>query len=478
MRQSRIRAPEFPPSLEWINTPEPLSLADERGKLVLLDFWTYCCINCMHVLPDLHYLEKKYADNLTVIGIHSPKFQNERVSEQVQKAINRYNINHPVANDPQLRVWREYAVRAWPTLVLIDTEGYILATLPGEGNRQHLDDLISREIARAKSSGTLEPRKSALKSIAENAETGLYFPGKILIYKNKLYVSNSGRQQILELDLDGKLLRTFGSGIPGRLDGASAQAQFNNPQGMVGVDDMLIIADTDNHCLRAIDLSSGNISTLAGNGEQGGFMPLNGAYPAPTTALNSPWALATRGNFVFIAMAGSHQIWWYDRVQQTLGLLAGTGHEDIIDGRARSSAFAQPSSLSLAEEILYVADSETSSIRKIDLSIGEVNTLIGHGLFDFGDKIGLAHEARLQHPLGVAADLNRKLLWIADTYNHKIKKLDITSHLVSDFKLDVKLNEPSDVLVQNQLLWIIDSNNHRLLQADIETGKVKELKIH
>lgn len=475
MRPSRIRAPEFPASLEWVNTSKPLSLAEERGKLVLLDFWTYCCINCLHVLPDLRYLEEKYPDTLTVIGIHSPKFYNEHVGTQVQKAINRYGIQHAVANDPQLQLWREYAIRAWPTLVLIDAKGYIIAALPGEGNRQYLDELIRSEITAAQNLGDLLPRKATVKLIAENPENNLYFPGKILICKDKLYVSNSSQHQVLELDLTGKILQQFGVR---NLDQAHPIGPFSNPQGIIAIDNNLIVADTDNHCLRQIDLATGFITTLAGTGEQGGFMPLNGVYPALTTPLNSPWALATDDQLIYIAMAGSHQIWWYNRMQKTLGLLAGTGHEDIIDGNLKTAAFAQPSGLSLAKENLYVADSETSSIRKIELGSGQVKTLIGHGLFDFGDETGLAHLARLQHPLGLCVDEKHNLIWIADTYNHKIKKLDVKSHVVSDFDLNVKLDEPSDVIAFNNTLWISDTNQHRILQADIETGKVVDVKIH
>jgi thiol-disulfide isomerase/thioredoxin len=114
-----VRAPEFPAGMQWLNTATPLRLADLRGKIVLLDFWTYCCINCMHIIPELTALERKYPNELVVIGVHSAKFHNEGDSENIRQAILRYEIQHPVVNDRDFRIWRSYAVRAWPTLMVI-----------------------------------------------------------------------------------------------------------------------------------------------------------------------------------------------------------------------------------------------------------------------------------------------------------------------------------------------------------------------
>ena len=143
----RIHAPELNGAIDWLNVPKPLTLKELRGKVVLLDFWTYGCINCMHVIPELRRLEEKYRDALVVIGVHSAKFTNERASENIRRILVRYDIDHPVANDAEFRIWREYGARAWPTLVLIDPEGYVVATASGEGKGEAFDQAIGAVIA-------------------------------------------------------------------------------------------------------------------------------------------------------------------------------------------------------------------------------------------------------------------------------------------------------------------------------------------
>src|SRR5437870_11806110 len=157
--RARVSAPELDGAVAWLNTAGPIRLRDLRGKIVLLDFWTLCCINCIHTLPDLARLEKKYPKELVVIGVHSAKFDNEKNSESIRKAILRYEISHPVVNDARMAIWRNYAVRSWPTLVLIDPEGYYLGRVSGEGNYQLLDEVIGKlvQIHRAKKTLNEQP---------------------------------------------------------------------------------------------------------------------------------------------------------------------------------------------------------------------------------------------------------------------------------------------------------------------------------
>src|SRR3712207_3570738 len=122
----RVRAPELEGGRGWLNTDAPLSLAALRGKVVLLDFWTYGCVNCMHVIPDLKRLEEKYRKQLVVIGVHSAKFENEKETENIRRIVLRYGLEHPVVNDADFRIWKSYAVRAWPTQVLIDPADYVV----------------------------------------------------------------------------------------------------------------------------------------------------------------------------------------------------------------------------------------------------------------------------------------------------------------------------------------------------------------
>ena len=127
----RVRAPDgiLDGGKEWLNTTGPIGLKDLRGKIVVIDFWTYCCINCMHVLPDLKYLEQKYPNELVVIGVHSAKFTNEKESNNIRQAIMRHEIEHPVVNDAEMTIWGKFGVRSWPTLAIIDPEGFYCCLL-------------------------------------------------------------------------------------------------------------------------------------------------------------------------------------------------------------------------------------------------------------------------------------------------------------------------------------------------------------
>ncbi len=463
----RIRAPELPANLDWFNVSQPLTLAGLRGKVVLLDFWTYCCINCMHVLPDLRYLEKKYPTTLTVIGVHSPKFENERDPTQLQKAINRYHIQHPVANDPAFQVWRAYGIKAWPSVIFIDPEGYVVGVLRGEGRRKQLDELISQHTQSAREKGVLRESKTVLAPRPEPSTT-LSFPGKVLVTRASLYIADSGRNRIVETHHDGRIKRVFGGGSAGMLDAQGSEAMFDNPQGMVVVGDFLYVADAGNHAIRRVHLKSGEVMTLAGTGRQGRYVADHFRDPQEAE-LNSPWDLAYYDGNLYIAMAGQHQIWRINLNHQAIERYAGCGREDIVDGPLESACFAQPSGLAALDERLFVADAETSAVRELEINRHVVSTLVGKGLFDFGDRSGVGREARLQHPLGIAVDPERNALWLADTYNSKIKRVDVRTRQVSTFKIGAQLNEPGGLSRYRNTLFIADTNNHRIVALDLHS---------
>ncbi|MEJ2685929.1 MAG: thioredoxin-like domain-containing protein [Gammaproteobacteria bacterium] len=475
MSESPIRAPELPTKLEWFNTAQPVKLAEQRGKVVVLDFWTYCCINCVHVLADLRYLEEKYRDGLTVIGVHSPKFPRERVGRQVQKAINRYHIRHPVANDPELSLWRTYGIKAWPSLIVIGPEGYILGVLRGEGHRRKLDQLIGEQLEKAEEKGVRQRSPMPYRPAPEPPST-LSFPGKVLATPERLYISDSGRNRVVETNHFGRVLRIFGSGSPGLLDNTADSAAFNNPQGLALVDEFLYVADTDNHAIRRVRLRSGDVETIAGTGVQdrgGGTF-----FDDPTKAsLNSPWDLAYDNGILYIAMAGRHQVWRLHLTNNTLGAYAGSGREGISDGPAAQASFAQPSGLAVADERLFVADAETSAIRQIRLPFNTVGTVVGTGLFEFGDTDGAGRAARLQHPLGIAVDAKRKRLWIADTYNCKIKTMRLKSNAISTFNIGYPLDEPAGLSVQGDLVFVANTNAHEIVRIDLAAKKVEAMEI-
>lgn len=472
----REAAPGFPDTLEWFNVAAPLTLEGLQGRIVLLDFWTYCCINCLHVLPDLRYLEEKYAADLVVIGVHSPKFPNERVQAQVAHAIARYDIRHAVAHDPGFQVWREYVIRAWPTLVVIDAEGFIAGSFSGEGRRAQIDDLIARLIDEGRRGGTLRPGPAPYRPGPQQGGI-LRFPGKVLaLGGGRLAISDTGHHRVLVTDAAGTVTGRWGQGVPGLQDGTPAEAAFHGPQGLLRVGDTLFVADTGNHALRAIDLGTGAVQTVAGTGVQGRHP---GTYfeDARRAPLNSPWDLAWADGRIFIAMAGPHQIWVFDPQLGAIGVYAGTGREALLDGPREAAAFAQPSALACdaGHDHLYVADSETSALRRIDLRAEQVQTLVGEGLFEFGDEDGTGAAVRLQHPLGIAFDAVRNRLWIADSYNHKIKYLDLMSQVVSSHPVAVALAEPGGLSFDDPWLWVANTNAHQVLGIHVESGVVREV---
>jgi thiol-disulfide isomerase/thioredoxin len=482
----RVAAPELEGGVAWLNTAGPLRLKDLRGKIVLLDFWTLCCINCMHVLPDLARLEKKYPNELVVIGIHTAKFQNEKNTESIRKAILRYEISHPVVNDAEQRIWETFGSRSWPTLCLIDPEGYAVWADSGEGHYEVLDKEISRLIKIHKEKKTLndKPLRFQLARLQEKGDSPLFFPGKVLADApgKRLFIADSTHHRIVITDLDGKKIAIAGAGEPGKVDGPFASARFNDPQGMALRGDLLYVADRKNHLLRVLDLKAQTVKTAAGTGEQGRIRRFGG--PALETGLNSPWDLLLLKDRLFIAMAGHHQIWVLNLANDTLSPYAGSGREDVIDGTAITSSFAQPSGLASDGKTLWVADSEVSAVRAVSLDEeGEVKTLVGKGLFKFGDVDGEADAVRLQHALGIAYHDGK--LYVADTYNSKIKLLDPVKRTCVTFlggqpaggPAGPLFSEPGGISYADGKLYVADTNAHRIRIVDVKTKTISTLKL-
>ncbi|HXR42680.1 MAG TPA: NHL domain-containing thioredoxin family protein [Acidothermaceae bacterium] len=469
IRAPRVRAPELVGAGGWLNTGgRGLSISELRGKIVLLDFWTFCCINCLHVADELRPLEAKYADVLVVIGVHSPKFVHEADHAAVEAAVERYGIGHAVLDDPQLTTWNAYTARAWPTLVVIDPEGYVVAHLSGEGHAHGLDILIGELIAEHSAKGTLHRGNSPYVP-PPPPTTQLRFPGKALsLPDGDVLVSDSGHHSLVVLEPDLETVRTrIGSGDRGLADGTPDTAEFSEPQGLctvppdvaarVGYD--VVVADTVNHVLRGLRLRELSATTIAGTGRQRMTVFVPGTEQATSVDLSSPWDVAWSASLskVVVAMAGTHQLIAFDPVAQTIELFAGTGHEGLIDGELHAAWFAQPSGLAIDGDRIWVADSETSALRYIEGN--QVHTAIGHGLFTFGHKDGAAAEALLQHPLGVTA-LPDGSITISDTYNGAVRHYDPDLDTVSTLATD--LREPSAAFVTEDTLIVVESAAHRL----------------
>src|SRR5437762_6712906 len=367
--KARVRAPEITGGRGWLNTDKPLSLAALKGKVVLLDFWTYGCINSIHIIPDLKRLEHKYPNQLVVIGVHSAKFENEKDTENIRRIILRYEIEHPVYNDADYKGWQSYGVRAWPTQVLIDPAGYVIGAVSGEGNYDLIDRVVAKAVAEFRKRGELN--EAPLKLALERAKVGdlpLAFPGKILAdaKSNRLFIADSNHSRIVITKLDGTLIETIGIGASGAADGSFAKASFYRPQGMALDGDNLYVADTENHLIRRVDLKARTVETIAGTGAQLLDFEVRGG-PARSTPLSSPWDLQLDGRSLYIAMAGPHEIWKLDLDRQQLSVFAGTGMEARADGTRDEAAFAQPSGLATDGRVLYVADAESNTIRAVTL---------------------------------------------------------------------------------------------------------------
>lgn len=453
-----MRAPQFIPGT-WFNTAAPLSLAELRGRWTLLDFWTFCCGNCLHVLAELRPLEQKYADVLTVVGVHSPKFTHERADAAVHAAIERYEVHHPVLNDPDLRLWRHYAVRAWPTLVLVDPDGYVVAQAAGEGQVSALDRLITELSPR------YQLRRGAGPYLASRPEPGeLRFPAKaVALPMARLLVADAGHHQLVELD-GASVVRRIGSGERGCADGPAETASFAEPNGLAVLPPGtapydVVVADTGNHVLRGVRSRDGAVvATIDLPAALADARTVTGPIPG----VLSPWDLAwwpALGRLV-VAAAGVHLLLGVDPATGTAEVLAGTTVEGLRDGPARDGWLAQPSGLAVDGERVWFVDSETSALRYLTVD-GELHTAVGEGLFDFGHVDGPARQARFQHPLGVTL-LPDGALAVLDTYNGAVRRYDPATDTVAT--LAGELAEPSGAVLVDGELVVVESAAHRLVR--------------
>ncbi|SFL18254.1 NHL domain-containing thioredoxin family protein [Streptomyces pini] len=486
-RRARVRAPELIGKGGWLNTGgKELTLADLRGRITVLDFWTFCCVNCLHVVDELRELEERHGDTVVVVGVHSPKFVHEAEHRAVVDAVERYGVHHPVLDDPELATWKQYAVRAWPTLVVIDPEGYVVAQHAGEGHVHAIEKLVTELEAEHEARGTLR-RGDGPYVPPEPEPTDLRFPGKALVLPSgNLLVTDTTRHQLVELEPDGEtVVRRIGEGTRGLADGPGGKARFNEPQGLAPLPDgRVAVADTVNHALRAWDPTSGEVTTLAGTGRQW-WQGSPTAGPAREVDLSSPWDVAWWEGRLWVAMAGVHQLWAYDPESGTVSVAAGTTNEGLVDGPADQAWFAQPSGLAAAGDRLWVADSETSALRWVERAAdgdggegGEggddggfvLRTAVGTGLFDFGHRDGAAGQALLQHPLGVTA-LPDGSVAVCDTYNHALRRYDPSSGEVTTLATD--LREPSDAVLVEDDIVVVESARHRLTRLRLPEEAVR-----
>lgn len=469
----RALVPGFDGATAWLNVDHALSMEELRGRVVVVDFWTSCCINCLHTMPILERIEQRFKGRpVVVIGVHSPKFDQEREAERLRDILRDNRVEHPVAVDANMGIWKAWGVEAWPTVAVLDTSGRVIWAGMGEPDEKDLTSIVASALAEGKSKGLLA--KDELKGVRPERETAgaLRYPGKVLALEDGgVAVADTGHNRIVLMDKAGAVTAVVGSGLAGRLDGSFAEASFRRPQGMTEVGSDLYVADTGNHLIRKIDRKRGVVSTAAGTGEIGYGRLMEKQVLARDFGLRSPWDVLHHKGVIYVALAGSHQIGLFDPGKGTLRGFAGSTHEGRQDGDRWVSAFAQPSALATDGKELFVLDSETSSVRAVDLEKGVVRTIVGEDLFVFGDVDGERAKVRLQHPIGMAYEGGS--LFVADTYNGKLKRVNAATGETRTV-IAKGLGEPAGVSARGGLVFIADTNNHRVVKTPVKGAAALE----
>lgn len=473
-------APELSTGLTWLNTDHPLSLAELRGQVVLLDFWTYGCINCLHQVPVVAALEDQFRGrNFVVIGVHSAKFSGEKDAANIELAIRQYDIRHPVVVDDQLKIWNAYHVGTWPTAVVVDAAGKVRYFQQGEYTASEAAHRIGPLLDQSTCLGIATPPVTYLTDPDQGDRSPLLFPTAVIALPDgRVAISDSSHNRVVLMQSEGQVGDVYGSGQSGLEDGAATDAQFAAPEGLAYAGGTLYVADAGNHVVRALDLAARTVTTVAGTGNPGDILDTSAqSRPARQAALSSPWALTPVGTGLAVALAGVHQLVYFDPAQASLRWFSGTGVEGLLDGDASTCRYAQPSALSTSPDgaTLYVADQESSSIRAVDASDGSCTTLVGQDLFTFGDQDGVAGQVRLQHVSGLVT-LDGGDLLLADTYNSKLKQLTPATRSVETVDwppADLALDQPRGLSRLGSLVYVADTNHQRVLVHDLDTGDTR-----
>lgn len=465
---------DFPAELEWVNTSQVPQRELLRGRATLLYFWTYDCVNCINLLADIAWLESRYHDGLCVVGVHTPRYEAQRSAAAVLKAVNRHGLRHPVASDPGFALWQKLGVQAWPSVVLLDTQARPVAIFTGEGRRQEIDARI-RALLDEAIAGDTRVYENWPPVARPEPHLPLAFPARVVATDRHLYISDTAHHRVLETTLDGNVLRQFGSGNAGYWDGRLADCGLASPQGLALGKDYLYIADTGNHAVRRVRLLSGDMETVAGTGKVGRDRPQQ--HPQPkAVGLCGPVDVAFHNEHLYVSLAGQQQIWDLDLTRGTLDILAGSGRFGLADGAGTYASFAQPAGLTALGQALFVADAGAGAVRAIRLGDRQVTTLVGAGPWQPGDAAGRRDAVRLQHPQGVAVD-PRGLVFVADSYNDKLKAINLKTGETRSFSLPYRFQAPEGVSLSQGALWVANTNAHEIVRVDLGNGSCRRIAV-
>ncbi len=465
------RVVDLPKSGIWLNAA-PASLQDLRGRPVVLAFVNGTSVWSMQRVAEVTRWQARNPGRVHLVVVQVPRFEFEREPQQSLKLLRRQGINAPILLDAQWDAWRRFEVQAWPTLVLLDAAGQEAERLVGAvGDLERTLNGLCEGLQRP-----LDEEGFGARELNAEPRLPLLFPAGLVATDERLYVADTGHHRILECTHSGRVLRQFGLGTADLVNGGTGEAAFNRPQGLALVRDVLYVADTGNHALRRINLMSGQVDTLCGNGRAGD--PQAGVLEQPwDSALNHPADVAVADNQILIAMAGDNHVWSYDLGSRELRWRAGAGVVEVRDGSGHLAAFAQPCSIVAVQQALYVCDSLGSAVRSVQLRGDLVQTLVGQGPWESGNVDGPRLRARLQYPTAIAMGPDSPMLWIADAGNGALRTLRLGGGDLSTVNLPRRLHGPCALAVAAGAIWIAEADGHAVLRFDPLSGELSDVPI-
>ncbi|UNK43702.1 hypothetical protein MNO14_06440 [Luteimonas sp. S4-F44] len=461
-----VAAPEFPAGLAWLNLRDPLRMARLRGRVCALALVNLGSGWCQQRLADLGHLRARHRDRLQVVVVHVPRFDAERDAKRSAHRVDLQQYDFPVAHDGDWTAWQHFGLDAWPTVLLIDGDGQVRERVIGESGIRDLDARIGTLLEGL----TPQPLAGDPIRLRRDSEPALplRFPAGLAVSGDLLYIADCGHHRVLECDARGRILRQFGSGRAGFIDGPMALSALTRPHGLCLVRGALYVADTGNHAVRRIDLRSGEVSTVCGAGRPG---------RTAVGSLADPRAIALSGDRLYVATAGDNRIGQLDLGQTRVAPLCDSGALGTRDGVGAEAAFAEPVALACVQYTPDVCDAAGSAIRSVHLPTGQVTTLVGGGPWQFGAVGGARDDTQLQAPQALALDPEAPVLWTADSGNDTLRQLRLGGGALSTAALPQRLHGSAALAIANGRLWNADTDAHAVLRLDPSTGALRQVAV-